>query len=114
MAAVYEDNFGFWEIDCPEESAFFEHVQRQSVRTACTRCERPVRLMPTKAVCARCASALECGAPASMKEYRYGRAMQRNPRRSPQRLLHPQVRCVAKRVEDRPTGSASDRPRGGE
>ena len=69
MAAVYEDNFGFWEIDCPEESAFFEHVQRQSLRTACTRCERPVRLMPTKAVCARCASALECGAPAAMGEY---------------------------------------------
>ena len=32
MMAVYDDNFGFWEIDEPEERAFFEYVQRQSVR----------------------------------------------------------------------------------
>ena len=32
MAVKYEDNFGFWEIDCPEEHAFFEHVKSQSVR----------------------------------------------------------------------------------
>ena len=31
MAAAYDDNFGFWDIDEPEERAFFEHVQRQSV-----------------------------------------------------------------------------------
>jgi hypothetical protein len=23
MTVNYEDNFGFWEIDCPEERAFF-------------------------------------------------------------------------------------------
>jgi hypothetical protein len=28
---VYEDNFGFWDTDGPEEQALFEHVQRQSV-----------------------------------------------------------------------------------
>jgi hypothetical protein len=28
---VYEDNFGFWDIDGPDERALFEHVQRQSV-----------------------------------------------------------------------------------
>jgi hypothetical protein len=28
MAVVYDDNFGFWDIDGPEESAFFKHVQR--------------------------------------------------------------------------------------
>ena len=42
MAAVYEDNFGFWEIDGPKEQAFFEYVQRQSVEKTCCRCERPV------------------------------------------------------------------------
>jgi hypothetical protein len=26
MSAAYEDNFGFWDIDGPEERAFFEHV----------------------------------------------------------------------------------------
>jgi hypothetical protein len=65
----YGDNFGFWEIDGPEERAFFDYVQRQSVLIACERCERPVRLIPPKALCASCVSALEYGAPASMKEY---------------------------------------------
>jgi hypothetical protein len=66
---VYEDNFGFWDIGGPEERTFFDYVRRQSVLTACERCERPVQLIPPKALCASCVSALECGAPASMKEY---------------------------------------------
>ena len=66
---VYEDNFGFWDIGGPDEQAFFDHVQRQSVLIVCERCERPVRLIPPKALCASCVSALEYGAPASMKEY---------------------------------------------
>jgi len=66
---VYEDNFGFWDIGRPEERAFFEYVQRQSVLITCERCEGPVRLIPPKILCASCVSALECGAPASMKEY---------------------------------------------
>jgi len=69
MAAVYEDNFGFWEIDCPEERAFFEHVESESLTKICERCKRSVRLIPTKAICAACVSALECGAPTSMNEY---------------------------------------------
>ena len=72
MSAAYEDNFGFWIIDEPEERAFFEHVRRESVYTTCKRCNEPVRLIPPKTVCARCACALECGAPASMKEYGRG------------------------------------------
>jgi hypothetical protein len=66
---VYEDNFGFWDIGNPEGRAFFDFVRRHSVLTACERCERPVRLIPPKALCASCVSALEYGAPASMKEY---------------------------------------------
>ena len=66
---VYEDNFGFWDIGGPEEQAFFDYVQRQSVLTACERCEGPVRLIPPKPLCASCVSALECGAPASIREY---------------------------------------------
>ena len=66
---VYEDNFGFWDIDGLEERALFEHIQRKSVLTACERCERPVRLIPPKALCASCVSALEYGAPASIEEY---------------------------------------------
>jgi hypothetical protein len=66
---VYEDNYGFSSISEPEERAFFDFVRRQSVLTACERCERPVWLMPPKVLCASCVSALEYGAPASMKEY---------------------------------------------
>jgi hypothetical protein len=66
---AYEDNFGFWDIHGSEEQAFFDHVQRQAVFIACKRCERPVRLIPTKTLCASCVAALECGAPASMSEY---------------------------------------------
>ena len=66
---VYEDNFGFLNISEPEERAFFDFVRRQSVLTGCERCERPVRLIPPKTLCASCVSALECGAPVSMKEY---------------------------------------------
>ena len=69
MAALYEDNFGYWDVAGPAERAFFEHVQRQSANTVCERCEDPVLLMPSKTMCARCLSALECGAPASMSEY---------------------------------------------
>jgi hypothetical protein len=66
---AYEDNFGFSNISEPEERAFFDFVRRQSVLTACERCERQVALIPPKALCASCVSALEYGAPASMKEY---------------------------------------------
>jgi hypothetical protein len=54
---VYEDNFGLWDIDEPEERAFFEHVQCQSVFIVCERCQRSVRLIPPKALCATCVSA---------------------------------------------------------
>jgi hypothetical protein len=71
MAAMYEDNFGFWGIDCPEELAFFKYAQSQSVLAICQRCDRLVRLMSTKTICAPCASALECGAPTTMIKYRH-------------------------------------------
>jgi hypothetical protein len=66
---VYEDNFWFWDIRDAEERIFFDHVRRQSVLIACERCERPVRLISPKVRCATCVSALEYGAPISMKEY---------------------------------------------
>jgi hypothetical protein len=66
---VYEDNYGFSNISEPEERAFFDFVRRQSVLIACERCDRPVRLIPPKALCACCVSALEYGAPASMNDY---------------------------------------------
>jgi hypothetical protein len=87
MAAVCDDNFGFWDIDGPEERAFFEHIQRQSVPTICKRCERPVRLMPSKTLCASCISAIECGAPVSMNEYDRAWPTAPDPPRPPRRPL---------------------------
>ena len=84
---VYEDDFGFWDIDEPEERAFFEHVQRQSVFVACERCQRSVRLIPPKTLCATCVSALECGAPISMKDHGYSQTTLLDPRRPPRRAL---------------------------
>jgi ribosomal protein L37E len=77
MMASYEDNFGYWEIDSPDEAAFFVHVQNQSLSTICQRCKRSVRLMPIKAICAPCAFALEFGAPSSMRQYRQQRRLLR-------------------------------------
>ena len=81
MSAPYEDNFGFWDIDGPDERAFFEHVRRQSLQTRCKRCDRIVRLMPPKTLCARCASAVECGAPVSMDQYDLSEPREGRPRR---------------------------------
>jgi len=83
MVVLYEDNFGYWEIDCPQESSFFVHVQSQSVGTTCKRCRRPVRLVPTKTICAACTSALEFGAPTFLKEYIHGHKTLLDPRHPP-------------------------------
>jgi hypothetical protein len=91
MIASYEDNFGYWEIDSSDESAFFMHVQRQSALINFQRCRRPVRLLPTKTVCAACASALECGAPTSMRKYASRDAAGQDSRRQPRRLLRPRA-----------------------
>jgi hypothetical protein len=91
MIASYEDNFGYWEIDSSEESAFFMHVQSQSALINCQRCSRPVRLLPIKTVCAACASALECGAPASMRTYLSRDAARHDSRCQPPRLLRPRA-----------------------
>ena len=82
---VYEDNFGFWDIH--ESEAFFHYVQRQGVLIACERCERPVRLITPKTLCASCVSALEYGAPASMKEYGYSQKTLLDPSHAAGRSL---------------------------
>jgi hypothetical protein len=89
---VYEDNFGFWDIDGPEERALFERVQRQSVYINCERCERSVRLILPKTLCATCVSALEYGAPSSMNEYGYSQTRLPDPRRPSRWALLSRIR----------------------
>ena len=84
---AYEHNFGFWDIDGPEERAFFQYVQRQSVIIACERCQHLVQLIPSKTVCASCVAALECGAPASMSEYGKSQKTVLDPSHPPRRSL---------------------------
>ena len=64
MAAVYEDNFGFWDIDGQEEQAFFEHVQRQSVaENLLIAASAPSGSCRPKHYAPPASHALECGAP---------------------------------------------------
>ena len=91
MAAVYEDNFGFWDIDAPEERAFFEFIKDQSACANCERCQRRVRLTPSKTLCATCVSALECGAPISMTGHGYSQTTLLDPRGPPRRAVRPGI-----------------------
>jgi hypothetical protein len=62
MAAVYEDNFGYYDLEAdPDESAFFVFVSSQSKPRKCPRCSEPVLLQPGRKTCARCIDALEYG-----------------------------------------------------
>jgi hypothetical protein len=93
MAVLYDDNFGFWDIDESEERAFFKLVRSLSVDTNCVRCGRSVRLMPQRTMCATCASAVEYGAPASLGQYNLGQpASVDKPRRSPRKQHRPKPR----------------------
>lgn len=83
MAILYDDNFGYWHVDDPEELAFFKYVQSQSVERNCERCRGVARLMPPKLRCAPCASALEYGAPFSMREYGPSRRARAGSRAKP-------------------------------
>jgi hypothetical protein len=48
MTAAYEDNFGFWEIDGPEERAFFEFIKGQSAYVNCEPLPTPRRAHPVQ------------------------------------------------------------------
>jgi hypothetical protein len=65
MAAVYEDNFGYYDLEAdPDEPAFFAFVKSQSQLRKCLRCFEPVKLQPGRETCARCCDAMEYGAAA--------------------------------------------------
>jgi hypothetical protein len=63
MAAVYEDNFGYYDLEAdPDEAAFFAFVKSRSKPRQCLRCCEPVLLQPGRETCARCCDAMEYGA----------------------------------------------------
>ena len=65
MSAVYEDNFGYYDLEAdPDEQAFFAFVKSQSKLRQCLRCCEPVLLQSGRETCARCCEAMEYGAAA--------------------------------------------------
>ena len=54
MAAVYEDNFGYYDLEAdPDEAAFFAFVKSQSKPRKCLRCsERRDAIIGRAALCA--------------------------------------------------------------
>ena len=59
----FDDNFGDWDMnDDPEETlAFYHQVQRESVATVCSICERTVMLRPEYDKCNSCVDSIESG-----------------------------------------------------
>ncbi len=57
----YDDNFGHYEIEGPEDVEFYHQVQRESRMKKCQGCGRKVRLRPDYAYCNSCADRRERG-----------------------------------------------------
>jgi hypothetical protein len=62
IGTCYEDNFGFYYLDDPEERDFFAFIIASSEWRRCERCEQRVKLLPTRHKCASCEAAIEFGA----------------------------------------------------
>lgn len=61
MASYYDDNYGWYEIDGPEDIEFYHRTQRESVTKRCKGCNRMVRIKPDYAYCNSCADKRERG-----------------------------------------------------
>jgi hypothetical protein len=61
MTSYYDDNYGFYEIDGPEDIEFYHKVQKESVYKKCEGCGRRVRIRPDYAYCNSCADKRERG-----------------------------------------------------
>jgi|HubBroStandDraft_3_1064219.scaffolds.fasta_scaffold1058255_2 hypothetical protein len=60
-ATLYEDNYGFYNVEDSEEEAFYVHIVKQSITKKCGRCKRKVKLMEHMKICASCSDAIEFG-----------------------------------------------------
>jgi hypothetical protein len=60
--SYFDDNFGCWSnMDDPDNVAFYQQVQRESVVKKCKGCGRKVKLRPSYAICNSCADRAERG-----------------------------------------------------
>lgn len=60
--SYYDDNFGHWNMEGPEDVEFYKDVQKASRLKTCQGCGRKVKLLPHYAYCNSCADARERGA----------------------------------------------------
>ena len=71
MAAVYEDNFGYYDLEAdPDEPAFFAFVKSQSKLRKCLRCSEPVKLQPGRRTARDAATRWNTALPPSETETR--------------------------------------------
>ena len=61
MPSYYDDNYGFYEIDGPEDVEFYHQTQKESVWKKCQACGRRVKIKRDYAICNSCADKRERG-----------------------------------------------------
>lgn len=62
MVTYYDDNFGHWsDTHDPDVVAFYEQVQRESVKKECIECGKVVKIRPNYDICNNCANHIERG-----------------------------------------------------
>jgi hypothetical protein len=61
MPTYYDDNFGHYEIEGPEDVEFYFSVQARSTEKTCDGCGQRVKLMPQYGYCNACATKREQG-----------------------------------------------------
>ena len=61
MATYYDDNFGHYRIEEPEDIDFYHDVQKRSVVKRCEGCNQKVKILPEYAYCDSCATKIEQG-----------------------------------------------------
>ncbi len=58
---MYDDNFGWIEIEDEEELSFYHQIQSSNVEKECSGCGRTVKIQPHYAYCDSCATRIERG-----------------------------------------------------
>ena len=61
MASYYDDNYGWYEIEGPEDVEFYHETQRRSVWKKCQGCGKKVKIKPEYGYCNSCAEKREKG-----------------------------------------------------
>ena len=61
MPSYYDDNYGWYEIDGPEDVEFYHRTQKESVWKKCQACGRRVKIKPDYGICNSCADKRERG-----------------------------------------------------